>query len=170
VFSLKDRKAARFDAVESPARTLTGAVFSPDGRWVAYASQEGRSFSAVYVQPFPPTGATKYQISKNAGDGHFPMWSPDGPELLFSGGLGGALNAVRITTQPSFTVGEAMPVPRSFQSAGPEVERPFDISRDGQHFLGLIDAAQTQSGAPAAQQIQVVINWFEELKARVPSK
>jgi len=77
---------------------------------------------------------------------------------------------VRITTQPSFTVGEAMPVPHPFMSATPNFERPYDISRDGQHFLGLIDAAQTQSGAPAAQQIQVVLNWFEELKARVPSK
>jgi Tol biopolymer transport system component len=86
VFSLKDRKAARFDAVESPGRTLTGAVFSPDGRWVAYASS-GRSLSAVYVQPFPPTGA-KYQISKNADDGHHPIWSPDGAELLFGLGAG----------------------------------------------------------------------------------
>ena len=56
-----------------------------------------------------------------------------------------------------------------FLRAAPNSERPFDISRDGQHFLGLIDAAQTQSGAPAAEQIQVVLNWFEELKARVPA-
>ncbi|OFW20401.1 MAG: hypothetical protein A3H97_20960 [Acidobacteria bacterium RIFCSPLOWO2_02_FULL_65_29] len=82
VLSLKDRKAARFDAVESPATTLTGAVFSPDGRWVAYASREGRTSSAVYLQPFPPTGA-KYQISKNADDAHHPVWSPDGAELVF---------------------------------------------------------------------------------------
>ena len=87
VFSLKDRKAARFDAVESPASTLTGAVFSPDGRWVAYASREGRTSSAVYVQPFPPTGA-KYQISKNAEDGHHPVWSPDGAELCVHAGPG----------------------------------------------------------------------------------
>jgi Tol biopolymer transport system component len=169
VFSLKDRKAARFDAVESPARVLTGAVFSPDGRWVAYASQEGRASSAVYVQPFPSTGA-KYQISKNADNGHHPMWSPDGAELLFNAGPGAWLNAVRITTQPSFTAGEAMLVPRPFQGVTANFERPYDISRDGQHFLGLIDAALTQSGAPAAQQIQVVINWFEELKARVPAR
>jgi hypothetical protein len=77
--------------------------------------------------------------------------------------------AVRVTTRPSFAVGEAMPVPRPFNTAAPFIERPYDISRDGQHFLGLIDAAQTQSGAPAPQ-IQVVLNWFEELKARVPTK
>jgi Tol biopolymer transport system component len=170
VFSLKDRTAARFDEVESLARTLTGAVFSPDGRWVAYASQQGRPLSAVYVQPFPPTGATKYQISKNADDGHHPMWSPDGAELLFTRSLGAPMAAVRITTQPSFAVGEAMPVSRPFQTAAPFSERPYDISRDGQHFLGLIDAAQTQSGAPAAQQIQVVLNWFTELQQRVPTR
>ena len=97
------------------------------------------------------------------------MWSPDGAELLFNPGQS-LLNAVRITTQPSFTVGEAMPVPRPFPGAASNFERPFDVSRDGQHFLGLIDAAQTQSGAPAAEQIQIVLNWFEELKARVPTK
>jgi hypothetical protein len=98
------------------------------------------------------------------------MWSPDGAELLFGGGPGASLNAVRITTQPSFTVGEAISVASPFQRAPENVERPYDISRDGQHFLGLIEAAQAQSGAPAAQQIQVVLNWFEELKARVPSR
>ena len=74
-----------------------------------------------------------------------------------------------VTTHPSFTFGEAVPVPRPFQGAAPISERPYDISRDGQHFLGLIDAVQTQSGAPATQQIQVVLNWFEELRARVPT-
>ena len=169
VFSLKDRKAVHFDAVESPATALTGAVFSPDGHWVAYASREGRASSAVYVQPFPPTGA-KYQISKNAEDGHHPVWSPDGAELFFQPGPGAQMAAVRITTQPSFAFGEAISVASPFQIAAPAVERPYDISRDGQHFLGLVDAAQRQSGAPASLQIQVVLNWFEELKARVPAR
>ena len=71
-WSLKDRTAERFDAVVSPVSTLTGAVFAPDGKWVAYASGEGRTRSAVYVQPFPPTG-TKYQISKNEDFGHHPV-------------------------------------------------------------------------------------------------
>jgi hypothetical protein len=48
-------------------------------------------------------------------------------------------------------------------------ERPYDISRDGQRFLGLIDAAQVQADGTAAPQIQVVLNWFEELKAKVPA-
>ncbi len=168
--SLKDKKAARFDAVQSPATTLTGAVFSPDGRWVAYASREGRPLGAVYVQPFPPTGA-KYQISKDADNSAGPVWSPDGAEIFFTPGAGTRLNAVRVTTQPSFTFSEATPVPRPFQNSPPNVERPYDISRDGQRILGLTNAdATTQTGAPAAPQIQVVLNWFEEFKAKVPAQ
>ena len=70
-FSLADRRAAPFDAVEST--NVIGSVFSPDGRWVAYSSsslQTGRSSNpnvgnVVYVQPFPATGA-KYRISKSS--------------------------------------------------------------------------------------------------------
>ena len=166
VLSLEDGQAARFDGVE-PGATLTGAVFSPDGRWVAYASQEGRTRSAVYVQPFPPTGAT-YQISTDLDDGHHPVWSPDGTELFFTPGPGLSLDAVRVTTEPSFSVSEAPPVPTPFQVDPPLVERPYDIAGDGR-FLGLIDAARTQAGTPTPDQIHVVLNWFEELKAKVPT-
>lgn len=59
---------------------------------------------------------------------------------------------------------------KSVSKSNPAFERLYDISRDGQHFLGFVDAAQTQSGASATQQIHVILNWFEELKARVPTK
>ena len=94
------------------------------------------------------------------------MWSPDGAEIVFSPGPSNQLHAVRVTTQPSFTFGEAIPVEYSFEMAAPRFERPYDISRDGQHFLGLIDAAQ--GGGAATEQIHVVLNWFEELKRLVP--
>jgi len=60
-------------------------------------------------------------------------------------------------------------VPRSFVARAPNSERPYDVSRDGR-FLGLIDAAQAQTGAPSASQIQVVLNWFTELQQRVPTR
>ena len=51
------------------------------------------------------------------------------------------------------------------------LERPYDISHDGKRFLGLIDATQAAQAAGAqAPQIRVVLNWFEELKAKVPTK
>ena len=58
-----------------------------------------------------------------------------------------------------------------FSGSTASTERPYDISRDGQRFLGLIDATQgTQSGASGAPQIQIVLNWFDELKRKAPVK
>ena len=142
-------------------------MFSHDGKWVAYTSGEGRI--AVYVQPFPPTGA-KYQISKNEDLGHHPVWSPDGKELFFISGVN-RLNVVSISTQPAFSVGEAVVLTWPSTAALPSVERPFDISRDGQRFLAPIDATQAaQSAGAQAPRIQVVLNWVQELKAKVPTK
>ena len=78
--------------------------------------------------------------------------------------------AVSVTTRPTFTFGNPVPVPRPFVERGPGFERNNDITLDGKRFLGVVAAGQTASGAPAAPQIQVVLNWFEELKARVPTK
>ena len=78
--------------------------------------------------------------------------------------------AVSVTTRPTFTFGNPVPVPRPFAAGRPGFERNYDITLDGKRFLGVVAAGQTASGAPAAPQIQVVLNWFEELKARVPTK
>ncbi len=167
MLSLADKRSERFDAVVSPAGTLPGAVFSPDGKWVAYASREGRALSAVYVQPFPPDGA-KYQISKNEEGGHHPLWSPDGKELYYNPGPVRNFHVVSISTQPAFSFGETVMFARPVLGGAPTAERTFDISRDGQRLLGLI--ATTQSGGVETPQIQVVLNWFDELKRRVPVK
>ena len=154
----------------SPLITLTAAVFSPDGKWVAYASREGRALSALYVQPFPPTGA-KYQISKNEAFGHSPVWSLDGKELFFTAQIGSSLHVVTISTQPAFRFGEPVALPRPFLYLASASARTYDISRDGQRFLGLIDATQAaQPGGAETPQIQVLLNWFDELKRRAPVK
>lgn len=69
-----------------------------------------------------------------------------------------------------FTFGNPVSVPRSFIERGPVFERDIDVTRDGK-FLGVVPAGQGgASGTVAAPQIQVVLNWFDELKARVPTK
>ena len=167
-FVLEDRKATPFGDVQS--RNPINAVFSPDGRWVAYYSNEtGRD--AIYVQPFPLTG-TKYQIPKNdpGQNDHHPVWSSDGKELFYIPALG-ALAAISVTTRPDFSFGNPVAVPRKFSTgnSAPESMRNYDLTPDGK-ILGLVDASeQTQSGNSNAPEFRVVLNWFEELKAKVPT-
>ena len=168
VLTLPDKTVAPFDAVQS--ERPTSAVFSPDGRWVAYATSDatgGRD--TVYVQPFPPTG-TKYQISKDEG-GHHPLWSPDGKELTFIPDAG-RLVGVSITTKPSFSFGNPVSIPRAFSGSNGSAEvRSHDISADGKRFIGLVNGSSVgPAGTLSAPQLQVVLNWFEDLKTRVPVK
>ncbi len=173
-FSLLDRKATPFGAVHSAVPT--GGVFSPDGRWVAYTSTERgrvaytsteRGTTTIYVQPFPATGAKYQLVAKQRDIPHEVVWSPDGKELFYNPRAGG-FEAVSVTTEPTFAFGNAVAVPRRFQLSPPEARRGYDITLGGK-FVGLIPARQTESGMPTAPQIQVVLNWFEELKGRVPA-
>lgn len=162
-FSIQDRKATPFGGVHS--LNPTGGVFSPDGRWVAYTSTAG-TLTTVYVQPFPATGAKYQLIPKGSDNPHEVAWSADGKELFYNPRSGG-FEVVSVTTQPTFAFGNPVPVPRPLQLGPPSVRRAYDITRDGR-FVGLIAPGQTTTGAPAAAQIQVVLNWFEELKQRAP--
>jgi Tol biopolymer transport system component len=162
--SLPEKNVTPFGGIQTP--NLPAATFSPDGRWVAYTASEsvGLGAGSLFVQQFP-TGA-KYQISKN-GVGVHPMWSRDGKELFYSPGIGQFV-AVSVTTRPTFTVGNPVPMPILFVERGAGFERNNDTTLDGKRFLGVVAAGQSStSGAP---QIQVVLNWLEELKARVPTK
>jgi WD40-like Beta Propeller Repeat. len=164
-FSLQDRKATPFDAVHSS--NPTGAVFSPDGRWVAYTSTE-RGTTTIYVQPFPATGA-KYQLFAKEGDSpHMVLWSADGKDLFYDPRAGG-FEAVSVTTQPTFAFGNPVAVPQPFQLGPSSARRPYDITPGGK-FVGLIPAGQTEFFTPIAPQIQVVLNWLEDVKARVPGR
>ncbi|HMJ58981.1 MAG TPA: hypothetical protein VK467_07580, partial [Gemmatimonadales bacterium] len=142
------------------------AVFSPDGRWVAYGSDESGT-DAVYVQPFPATGA-KYQISR--GDvGHHALWSRDGKQLFYIPGPGRFV-VVNVTTQPSFSVSAPVPAPRAFNIGNAQTSpRNHDVGPDGR-MLGIVTAGRDPSTPATPPQINVVLNWFEELKQRVPVK
>ncbi len=156
-FSLRDRKATPF--ANSPSLTSEGSVFSPDGRWLAYESNETGT-SEIYMRPFPAT-ATKYQISK--GFSVHPFWSTSGKELFFSTGPT-SFAVVNITTQPGVTFSSRAPVPRGGLSGTATGPRTYDILPDGR-FIGVVPARQIQAGA---SQIQVVLNWFEDLRQRAP--
>ena len=131
------------------------ARFSRDGRWLAYSSTEsGRS--EIYVQPYPGPGA-KLQISTEGGDG--PVWPRNGRELFYRNG--NKMMAVEIATQPSFSAGTPSMLFEISATSG-----QYDVSSDGQRFL----MVQQNEQATSATQINVVLNWFEELKRRVPAQ
>jgi eukaryotic-like serine/threonine-protein kinase len=163
-FSLRDRKAVPFGNVESSG--WPNGVFSPDGRWVAYShgGRGGVERRGVFVQPFPSTG-TVYQIAAGA---LFPLWSRDAAELLYVLPVqGGAFNTVKVTTRPGFAFGTPSVLARReliTPRGGDRSHRNWDIAADGR-LIGVLDG-RTQ-GMP---QIQVVLNWFEELQQRLPVK
>jgi serine/threonine-protein kinase len=162
-FSLRDRKAAPFADVQSP--NPTNAAFSPDGRWVAYTVTEG-AVNGIYVQPFPATGA-KYLVSRSSTVA--PVWSRDGRELV-SQPAGGQGAVQIITTQPSFSFSPPSPIPRGGAlTGGVTGQRNYDVMPDGR-ILSVVSAGQGESGGLTTTQLQVVLNWFEELKQRVPSR
>jgi Tol biopolymer transport system component/predicted Ser/Thr protein kinase len=159
VLRLKDHKAEPF--LRTPFNESVPS-FSPDGRWLAYMSDESGHFE-VYVQPYPGPGG-KWQISTDGGTE--PVWNPNGRELFYRSGDNNKMMAVDIATQPGFAAGKPrllyegpyLPTPATFPN--------YDVSLDGQRFLMLKPAEQTQA---APTQINVVLNWFEELKQKVPT-
>ena len=135
-----------------------GAVISPDGRWLAYVSNESGRFD-VYVQPFPGPGG-KRQISTEGGNE--PVWSRNGEELFYRNG--NQMMAVEITTEPTFSAGTPSILFEGAFRRGSVLRADYDIAPDGQRFVML-----QQGGTDALTQINVVLNWFEELMQRVPT-
>jgi serine/threonine-protein kinase len=162
-FSLKEKTAAAFGGVQSIV--ATNAAFSPDGRWVAYQAEgDGKNITEVYVQPFPATGA-RYQLPVSR-DNHGPIWSRDGKELFYTPGPG-EFAVVGVTTSPAFAFGNPKPVRQVIENYPPSVPRQYDITPGGK-LLGRVLPGQGQAGRPIVPQINVVLNWAEELKQRVP--
>jgi Tol biopolymer transport system component len=147
----KARPWLRTTASEARAR------FSPNGRWLAYVSNETGRFE-VYVRPFAGPGG-KQQISTEGG--LEPLWAPTGKELFYRSGR--KMMVVEVTTDSSFTKN----APRLLfegQFVGPNIPIGRSaISPDGERFLMLepVDSSQP------ANQMNIVLNWSEELKKKV---
>lgn len=131
--------------------------FSPDGRWLAYASNESGRVE-VYVTAYPGPGG-KVQVSTEGG--YDPRWAPNGRDLFYR--RGEKMMAVAMTTGPTFRAERTRLLFEvryfSWSWTG------YDISSDGQRFLMVQESEQQTEPT----QINVVLNWSEELKRRVPS-
>ncbi len=133
-------------------------MISPDGRWLAYISDESGQ-DEIYVQPFPE-GGPKLLIS--TGGGIEPMWSPDGRELFYR--IANQMMAVAVETELRFGAGTPRQLYKGRYSLDSGVGHPrYGVSPDGQQFL------MGKASEAAQGQIRVVLNWFEELKRLVPT-
>jgi Tol biopolymer transport system component len=166
----RDKSIVPFAQVSSISET--GALFSPNGKWIAYTRDETDAPAMVFVQPFPATGA-QFEISKSTEDGHHPIWSADGRELWYTPGSVGVVTAVPLQLSPEFVPGDAVRLPRPFTNLAPTRPRSYDAAEGGK-ILGLTtvprNLAPVQAGTASpriAENIHIVINWLEELRAKV---
>jgi serine/threonine-protein kinase len=136
------------------------AELSPDGRWMAYQSDESGTFQ-IYVRPFPDVQADQVVVSNNGGT--HPLWSRDGRELFYLMPGGRQLMAVSVDAGDARTfvfrdrrVLMDWPYPPTGEG------RMYDVGLDGR-FLALKEFGTDGADAP---EIHVVLNWFEELRER----
>jgi serine/threonine-protein kinase len=131
--------------------------FSPDGKWLAYVSDEsGRN--DVYVQPFPGPGP-KWLVSTDGGID--PVWSRDGRELFYR--HDDQLMAVAVAAKNPFSAGRPQRLFEFRFDAGDNGPN-YDVSRDGKWFV----MPKSDQG-PAPSELHVVLNWFGEVSARAQS-
>jgi hypothetical protein len=155
-----ERKISTFE--EKTESIQLHAAFSSDGQWLAYMSTESSPQSQVFVQPYPKTGA-KYRITAN---GSVPIWSHDGKQLFYVDS-NAKLFAVDIQTTPAVSAGPPTELPIAGALHPIPGLRNYDITPDGKRFLVVLPAKNDATKAATAQ-INVVVNWFEELRQRVP--
>jgi eukaryotic-like serine/threonine-protein kinase len=158
IYALKTGDSALTALLATPAREVSPAL-SPDGRWLAYGSNEsGRA--EVYVRPFPDVGSAKWQVSLSGG--FTPMWAHSGKELFY---LNGNQELVAVTVQPgaTFSVGgqKVLFPAATYSFAG--TYPTYDVAPDDRRFVMI------RSVAPSTDTELVLIqNWAEELKTRAP--
>jgi len=138
-------------------------VFSPDGHWFAYMSNESGRFE-IYVQAFPGPGG-KWQISTEGG--LWPVWASEGRELFYLSLTANTIMSVSVATRPSFNAS----APR-FIANLPSLSQSYfyangnyDVSRDGQRFLFVkVNGQDTPSS-----ELRVILNWDQELARLAPA-
>jgi dipeptidyl aminopeptidase/acylaminoacyl peptidase len=157
--------------IQTPFNELNGEV-SPDGRWLAYQSDESGQRMEIFVRPFPAVDTGKWQVTSEGG--LEPAWSPSGRELFFRSVVGGTMKllAAPVPAQPAgsiFVYGKPevmFPLTGYLGVGGGVGQRSYDISPDGRRFL----MVKTGETAALRSSITVVSHWFDELRARVPVK
>ena len=131
-----------------------GFTLSPDGNWVAYSPTPDTpdGLSGVFVRPFPDVDAGQWQLARDGGV--WPVWSPDGDELVFRGDEG--MMVVPVETGEQFDHGRPeLLFERDAETFASGVGRSYDVDQTGDRFLMV-----KQSGTSGQAQLVIVQNWL----------
>ena len=141
--------------------SIEGApMFSPDGRAVAYVSNEtGRN--EIHVRAFPGPGE---RLTITNQGGNEPFWAPNGRELFYRNG--DAMMAVEVTTSPTLQAGTPRRLFEKHYEASFALYANYSVSSDGRRFLMVKRTSESESPS----QINVFVNWLEELKRATGSR
>jgi hypothetical protein len=137
--------------------TENAPAISPDGRWLAYSSNESGPIE-VYVVPFPNTADAKWAVS--TGGGTEPLWSHSGKELFYRD-VAGNLVAVEVQSTPTFSLGRSTTLFPAGAYLSFARGAQYAVAPDDRRFLMIREV-----GGSAPDEVVVVDNWFEELKAK----
>ena len=132
-------------------------MFSPNGRWLAYVSNDSGK-NEVYVRSFPGPGG-KWPISSEGGTE--PVWAPDGRELFYRNNE--KMMAVPIESTSDFSPGVPVVLFEHRTTLSPVHVPEYSVTADGRHFI------MGQGSAFALTRLNVVVNWADELKRLVPT-
>jgi eukaryotic-like serine/threonine-protein kinase len=154
VLRLRDRQVQ--PVIEDP-KDQTAPRFSPDGHWLVYTSDESGK-REIYVRAYPGPGA-KLKISTDGGVE--PLWNRNGHELFYRNG--DQVLSVDISARPSLSASKPRVLFEGQYLRAQGSLPDYDVSPDGQRFL-MIKAVELN-----VTQVNVVLNWFEELKQKVPT-
>jgi serine/threonine-protein kinase len=138
--------------------------FSPDGRWIAYASNESGAWE-IYVRRFPDSG-TKVRISSSGGV--VPRWSPNGRELLYRTDAQRLMVVTYKTETDSFAAGTARQW-SSHSLADTGVLPNFDVAPDGERIIALMPAARSEE-QQTVNHVTFMLNFSEEVRRRMSSR
>jgi eukaryotic-like serine/threonine-protein kinase len=140
------------------------AKLSPDGRYLAYATNESGMYQIV-VHPFPdPTGGTWQVTAKGGTD---PRWRRDDRELYYLD-LTGKLVAVPVLPEKTFQLGDPVTLFQTQLSGGPVIPYPtrYDVTADGQRFLMTVPVNSTASTNQQPSTLVAVVNWTSSLRKK----
>jgi hypothetical protein len=162
-YSSNDKRSAPFGvrSIYPP-----GSAVSPDGQWVAYFQRDhGGLPGSLFVQPL--SGGAKNEVRN--GSGIHPLWVPGGSPLRLIHRLPGSVYLLELTTSPTFGIAKTLELPWGVLfNPGPSSSRNMDFAGNDRIVTVTVPQMDQPASRGDEEMIQVVLNWLDELKQRVP--